>query len=342
MTKTQSEFRLFYEIGFDFSHCLSIDDAVLVMLGISNRPLFEITEAMSESLHDAYLHGYDEPDFEPMLWEVLRDVKEVADSDYSNARLDNVSQEELEQRLEDIKKAHELIKTAYLFKCHIHDELAKGDLSELRLDVSSSSDNPHITLKSLSDWSSKHYKIELLAGGKPITFRDLNLDIDRISHDIRNGLNVQEVEKLRISFALLVGAFADSDVTFRQNNKPNVKKIAEHIEKISSKCSGGLKRSDSTVKNEINKSLLTKEGKPGSESLSKTKATTLYILLAFIYEELVKARFPDNPAFEEHITEIAAELATNNTCLEGQELDSIIARIQKALDVKNNPDKRED
>lgn len=342
MTKTQDEFRPFYEIGFDFSHCLSIDHAVLAMLGQSKSPMYEITEAMKESEYEAYMQGNDEFDFESTLLEVLEDIKGAADTEYLDAYIKKVSQEKLEEAKEKIKKAHELIKTAYLFKCHIHDELAKGALSELRLANSSSPEAPCITLKSLSEWSSKHYRIELLPQLEPVPFRDLELDINQFVIDIKSGLTVDETRKTRITLALLVEALVDLDSDFKRNNKPNIKKIAEHIQLVSSKHSKEQQRSDSTIKKEIDKSFRSKEVNNSSESLSKTKATTLYIILAFMYEELVKSSFPNNSAPEDHVSTIADKLATRNTGLEGQELDSIIARIQKALDVRNNPDKRED
>lgn len=340
--KPHPEFYPFYEVGFDFSTSLSIDDAVLAMLGIVKKPLFEVTEAMLMAQQEAHEQGIDESEFTPSLLDILRDVKEEVDAVYMDARSEKAGQEVLDEKLVDIQKVHELIKTGHLFKCHIHDELAKGARSLLRLDITSTMDNPRITLKSLSRWSVKIYHLEILPQRELVTFCDLALDVDQFTHSIRNGLDADEVKKLRISFALLVEALANADSGFKNKNSPNVSKIAKHIEKISSDCSEELKRSESTVKKEIEEAFQVKNGQKKSDRQSKTKAKTLYIIFAFVYVELVKIRFPNNPESEEHIQAIAAELATSNAGLAGQERKAIERRIEQALEVKRNPDKREE
>ena len=149
----QNEYRPFYEIEFNFTTSLSKESAVLAMLGWIRKPFREITASEYDY---QYRVDCDHPITEeeslifephnPSLFEILREVKDSADSEYAEAKEENpLDENAIAEKLANIKKSHELIETAYKFYCGIDDELAKGEQSELRIDQRATTDpeNPH-------------------------------------------------------------------------------------------------------------------------------------------------------------------------------------------------------
>lgn len=335
MKPNDSEYYPYYDIEFNFQTDVSIDDAVLAMLGISKPPFYEVTKDMK----DAAFRQEDDFDDHQSLFEVLRDLKELADCNYANADHNNPTESDL--KLSDIEITHELIKRAFLYRCHIHDELAKGNDSDLRLGRKSTTDHPLITLKSLSEWCNTHYHLDcILPHSRSVSLHDLSFKIDSLEFSHRKGLKAAEVTKLRATLALLVNALADTDPDLTLRGKPNVSKISSAMEKFSASQNNPIRRSESTFRNEINDSL-SFDGNKQSEDLSATKSKTLHIVTALVYEKLAETRYPADPRSEKTLSQLSADLSARSTNLAGQETKSVMLRIERAIDIKNNPDKRE-
>lgn len=331
MKKYDSEYYPYDEIKFNFRTSVSIDDAVLAMLGKENKPFFEYTEAMRRADYYEQENEY----YETSLLDVLRDIKNTVDCNYLNALDENASPKEISQKLNDIQISHELIKRAYQYECHIHDELAKGPKSALRLDITSTPAAPMITMKSLSDWVIATYgRDNILPTSQPVSFSDLSINMASSDFSNRKGLNADEVAKLRTTLALLVEELTKTDSQFEKNNNPIISKISEAMGRFAKN-----KPSTSSFKNEINTALDVKKGEPRPENLSRTKSNTLHIVTAFVYAKLAETLNLVNYTSEETLACIAAKLTKRSNGLAGQEIESITLRIKRALEIRKNPDK---
>jgi len=225
MQNDLEEYRPFYDIAFNFATSLSKDDAVLAMLGWMKRPFREVSEK-------EHKHYYDYPDdeeeiYEPNLTDILRNLKESADADYSIAKFEKLGDEIVAEKLAEIKKSHLLIDTAYRFLCAINDELAKGEESALRIDQLATTNPkfPFITIGSLDKWARKKHKIEIFKSPLTTTFADLNRSQQEIEESLSGGVNSKN---LHLTLALLVEKFAENNEDYRhKNGTPIVKKIAK-------------------------------------------------------------------------------------------------------------------
>ena len=126
----QNEYRPFNEIEFDFTTSLSKEAAVMAMLGWMKKPYREVSEAEYDYRHrvdcERPVSEEEEIMFErhsPSLFEVLREIKESADSEYVSVKIEEpLDEDALAESLANIKKSHELIETAHKFYCDIADE----------------------------------------------------------------------------------------------------------------------------------------------------------------------------------------------------------------------------
>jgi hypothetical protein len=79
----QKNYRPFYDIAFDFKSSLSVNDAVLAMLGWTHSPYREVTQREQDFNHRVYCgvseFGDETYYDEPSLFEVLKEVKNKID-----------------------------------------------------------------------------------------------------------------------------------------------------------------------------------------------------------------------------------------------------------------------
>ena len=119
----QKKFRPFNDIAFEFKTSLSVDDAVLAMLGWIHKPYREVTRAEEDFNYRVYCGESQEGDeiyYEKLsLFEVLREVHEYANADY----METTEEFPDDEGLNNIHKSFEFIETAYLYYCAIEDEL---------------------------------------------------------------------------------------------------------------------------------------------------------------------------------------------------------------------------
>ena len=323
----------FYQIGFNFDTSVSIDNAVLTMLGKPINYFYEVTEQMLSAAFEAAHDDQPESEIEPSLTDILAAYKEDADLEYQEALADKAGKKIIEEKLDTLRKTHQLIKTAHFYWCAIHDELSKGASSELRTDSKGL-----ITLKSLSDWALKHFNLKILTKDNLTSFNDLNKDIEQMTTKLTDN----EIKETRITIALLVDALSKTDDTLVRGDKPNVSQIAGILGTYGSKQSNKapVSTSASTFKNVIEVAQKAKNVDYKLETLSIKQTKTLHTTLALIYEKLITERFKNENDFSEKIETIADELALANPSLDGQNTLAIQSRIKRALDIKANPDRR--
>jgi hypothetical protein len=137
------------EIFVDQTTSCTIDDALLLMLGIT---IATVPESVNTCLDD-----------------ILDAEKDQAEADYIEAKAEKLSDELIKAAFNTLEKADRLCTKAQQYRCDIIDELAKQDKSELRIDPYATINpaSPHITLRSLNQWALKKYK--LMAEIKPLS-----------------------------------------------------------------------------------------------------------------------------------------------------------------------------
>jgi hypothetical protein len=327
----------FYEIKFDFTTSLSKESAVLAMLGWIKKPFREVSEAEYEQQYKSEVEEF----IEPSLFEVLREIKDSADSEYVEAKYEeSLDEEALAEKLANIKKAHELIETAHRFYCGIDDELAKGERSELRLDrcATKNPEDPYITLISLAKWASKEYKIELFPSSGQVTFKDLGLVQQEIIESLED--HSEDTTHLQITFALLVEAFSKTANTFHHDNgNPNVSTIVgeilqiENIKELHGQCASSI---DKCIKDAI------KAKQNFSGSMSNTKLRNFKITFGLLVETFAKKGASFQDANEPNVAKIAEHLAEHARELPEQDKKTIETRILDALEVKNHKNSKKD
>jgi hypothetical protein len=344
----QNQYHPFNEIKFDFTTSLSKESAVLAMLGWIKKPFREVSEAEYEHQYrvdsDHPVSEEEELMFEPYspcLFEILREVKDSADSEYLDAKYeDPIDEDALAEKLANIKKSHELIETAHRFYCGIDDELAKGERSELRLDqrATKNPEDPHITLVSLVDWASKKYKIELFPSPVQVTFKDLDVTQQEIIESLENKTGNIDTTNLQITFALLVEAFSEFDIAFHHDNgNPNVSTIADEIYLQIKRREHFIGLSKRNIKGYISSALNKKSGHDTQKQSITPKTLNLCLALLVAAFAGKDDRYRDannNP----NVQEIAKHLAPQATGLVKQDQEAIENRILGALVIRKNPD----
>ncbi len=93
------------------------------------------------------------------LYEILDAMAESAEIDYSNAKVERLSDDVIVERLAELNR-NIALQTQYLkYRCDIDNELAKGDKSVLLISQISknNSTHPYVTLTSLDAWAKVNY-----------------------------------------------------------------------------------------------------------------------------------------------------------------------------------------
>ena len=342
----QNEYRPFNEIEFDFTTSLSKEAAVMAMLGWMKKPYREVSEAEYDYRHrvecERPVSEEEEIMFErhsPSLLEVLREIKESADSEYVSVKIEEpLDEDALAESLANIKKSHELIETAHKFYCDIADELVQGECSALRLDqyATKTPEDPYITLTSLADWAFKKYNITLFKLIKPVTFDDLGFSQQEIIESLSNDSG--DSTHLLVTFALLVEAFSKTGNAFKKSGSPNAKTIAAEIKSQIPKRGESITLSQRSIDGCI-AAALEKRG-------YKTKSTpvtskTLNLCLALLVEVFAgKIDHYQDSEKNPNVQGIAEHLTLQATDLPEQTQAQIASRIADALLFKENPDRR--
>lgn len=130
------------------------EEAVKIMLGLLSEP------------HKWIYEGDDENYFDPTLslMEELEEHINDAITHYDDAIEGRLSSDVLDNKKSEVAKRHEMKRLAKAYLCHIDNELAKGEESDL---IKTQFENnglveSKITLHSLDSWSRKHYQIPII------------------------------------------------------------------------------------------------------------------------------------------------------------------------------------
>jgi hypothetical protein len=341
ITKMQKKFRPFYDIAFDFKTCLSVEDAVLAMLGWTHKPYREVTREEEDFNHRVYCGESQEGDeiyYEKLsLFDVLKEVHEDANADYMETKEEFPDDEGLNnEKLNNINKSFEFIETAYLYYCAIEDELAKGEESELRIDKSKSTEDHYITVMSLAKWAEKTYQIKLFNKEK-MNLNDLGITQEEIIENTKGGARKIDATDLQITFALLIEKYAELGNKYRHsdgrpNNSNLYKDMSDFIEN-SSDVSGMQER---TIVERINQAQSVRHGKADGH-LSLLKQKRLQINLACFTDAYAAKTDCLNNGQIADLTKIAEKLADES--IARQDAESIKQRLEEAYAVRKNPDK---
>lgn len=133
------------------------DEAVATMLGWSDGPIRFSPRSKDPSQEELdNLPSY-------CLSDDLNDCLDNLESEYSEAKSRGVSAHEIEQKKSAVADFMERIALARTYRCAIDDELAKENLSALRIDPKrSNSICTYITLTSLKAWAFQTFNLEIL------------------------------------------------------------------------------------------------------------------------------------------------------------------------------------
>lgn len=189
----------------------------------SNSLPYRIEEHELKNLHslDCTLGG--------SLQSQLMELHEAARLEFSNAMVEP----DLEIKANAVLYWEKQIRQAAAYLRDIDDELANGDVSELRLDkkASKKAGSPRILLSSLNRWAKTKYKFSIFDD-------DVNSNSQRDDDD--PGLTEEPLEKTKaknivITLALMTDFIAASHPIYRNGEDPNYISIAKDIVSVANK-----------------------------------------------------------------------------------------------------------
>ena len=191
----------------------------------------------------------------------LHDDRERAEANYSNAKAEKLDQDSVNIALKELQRCDELFARAHRYLCDIDDELAKGELSVLRIDrpKTTNPQYPYITLASLADWAKGKYEIDIF---------EKNQNAIRIgknqSEMAKSKTTPKSIDSLQVTFSFLLEAFVSKDKKderkFGTQNNMNISQIAQHLSQMAEACHGeGKGQSTESIKKRIEEALGKKE-----------------------------------------------------------------------------------
>ena len=172
----------------------------------------------------------EELEFYDFSWQTLMiEERESADAAYTNALIEALADDVIAEALAKLKHCDSQINKAHRFLCDIDDELAKGQVSELRLDRVSMVEptSPNITISSLAVWAKDKYGIDIINSKDSEQTAELQQNQNTIS---AINLSTTKTQNLQITFALLIEAYANKANTYHHDDgSPNVSNIAQEL-----------------------------------------------------------------------------------------------------------------
>ena len=181
------------EVYVDLSTSCTKDEAVAKMLGWmqgqKRLKYIQVSEHGIPADQLPYLHTLEAP-----LNEYLMALREAARHELLDAVEAGAADEVIYEKDDAVAKCDALISKAMSYFLDIGEELDKGELSELKIDRSKfeSSDEVHITLKSLDRWARKNYGIPILddmvnSGSNPLNDKKASSVPDSLTSKTGNG-----------------------------------------------------------------------------------------------------------------------------------------------------------
>ena len=203
----------------------------------------------------------EELEFYDFSWQTLMiEERESADAAYTNALVEGLADDVIVEALAKLKHCDVQINKAHRFLCDIDDELAKGQVSELRIDRLSNLEptSPNITNSSLAVWAKDKYGIDIINSKESEQTAELQQNQNTIS---ALNLSTTKTQNLQITIALLIEAYANKANTYHHDDgRPNVSTIAQELvdaAKLDKRELSG--QSKKTIENCINAALKVKK-----------------------------------------------------------------------------------
>jgi hypothetical protein len=205
--------------------------------------------------------GSEELELYDFSWQTLMiEERESADAAYTNALIEVLADNVIAEALAKLTHCDSQINKAHRFLCDIDDELAKGQVSELRIDRLSNLEptSPNITISSLAVWAKDRYGIDIINSKESEQTVELQQNQNTIS---ALNLSTTKTQNLQITFALLIEAFAKDGSRYRHiDGRPNVSTIAQELVDAAKHDEKGLPgQSKKSIENAINAALSVKK-----------------------------------------------------------------------------------
>lgn len=322
--------RPFNDIQFNFKVSLTLEDAVLALLGwpFDREPFRELTEDEQQRSWESIQEGICEDD-SLSLYEVLRDIKITADGAYNEAKSEDPENHELlKDCLNEIQNTHNLIVSAYRHYSEIVNELAKGPLSLIRVDnfTHPASSKTYITWESLESWASTH-KISLYNRSTPTktTFQQLNIDVGEVSDRVHGNKTVN-AKDLLVTLANLALRYADTP-KFQKSGGINRHQFFNEIFDKYENPKGHSCFGKQTVNDRLKQAFQTKSGDFDGH-IGPTENTNLQHLVAVLAIKYAEKSKIEQDHQYRWVKTIAEHI--QDASLEAQDTQSIAKRLEKA------------
>lgn len=219
------------DIFIDLSTSCTKNVAVAKLLGWMQGPIrrkyINIEEDGISEEQLPYLHILDEPVADQLL-ELRKSAQRRLDEAFENDASDDILAE-LQGKVEYFDSQIHL--AAKYFR-DIDDELAKGDSSELRIDLESTNKTgvPHIAISTLERWSKKRYR------DNP---NDADEEVDEDESSQISSSGKDKFNNICVTFGFLIKAFSETNTLYSCNDHPNAKQIAIKLEKLAMNANKG-------------------------------------------------------------------------------------------------------
>ena len=178
------------------------------------------------------------------LVDYLSDLRYAAYEDFRVLYQGASTVEELDIQEAVIDRINAIAEKAWGYLMDIADEIAKGELSALRIDqeASARSGTPHYTLRSIDAWANEKYKTSIFSASHSTHDDDRERRLEAINNsepEKGRGLSKTVANNLYITFGLLTELFSETGTAYKSNGKLNIKGIAERIEELGRKHNKG-------------------------------------------------------------------------------------------------------
>lgn len=161
---------------------------------------------------------------------------------YNEAVCDGLPEEVLGEKAYALAECDDLIRKVAVYLCDIDEELDKefdqAGASILRLDRQSTADSGklHITIRSLDKWAQDKYGISILDDGEPKSAVRPSRQVEEQNEefDASKGLSKTKANRIFLTFAFLVDAYADTALRYRhEDGRPNAEGIITRLIELS-------------------------------------------------------------------------------------------------------------
>lgn len=230
------------EIVADLRPSCTKEEAVAKLLGWMQgtiRPRYiQITEQGIPADQLPHLQN-----LETSLEELLLEQRAAVREDLLKAAEADAADDVLEAKENAVTQCDELIRKAASYMHDIGDEIAKGEISRLRVDQSATVETGvvHITLKSLDAWAKAEYEISILDPSTPVSSGSPEQKTAPNSDDTdpNGGLSRVKAEHLYATLAFFVEDFSTKAPGYRlPDGRPNVAAIAKRVSELATTANG--------------------------------------------------------------------------------------------------------